>query len=113
VRTRLPAALLLLLSWFLPATGHAQAAAQVVAVQEATWHAEQHPGARQLPFQPPSAHARASAYDVIGGGAAVFASGGPHPRTTWAAVVRRPATDAPVTRHRDATSARAPPSTVR
>jgi hypothetical protein len=113
VRTRLPAALLLLLSWLLPAAGHAQAAAQVVAVQEATWHAEQYPGARQLPFQPPSAHARTGAYDVIGGGAAVLASGGPHARTTWAAVVRRPVTDAPVARHRDATPARAPPSTAR
>lgn len=113
MRTRLPAALLLLLSWFLPATGHAHVAAQVGVVHEATWHAEQYPGARQLPFHPASAHARTGPYDVIGGGTAVLASGGPHARTTWAVVVRRPATGAPVTRHRDTTSARAPPSTVR
>lgn len=113
MRPRLPAALLLLLSWLLPAAGHAQAAVQVVAVQEATWHAAQHPGARQSPFQPASANARTGPYDVIGGGAAVLASGGPHARTTRVAVVRRPATDIPVTRHRDAAPARAPPSTAR
>ncbi|MGN9786190.1 hypothetical protein ACTMTF_32505 [Nonomuraea sp. ZG12] len=113
MRTRLPAALLLLLSWMLPASGHAHAAAQVVAVQEATWHAEQHPGARQTPFQPASAHSRTGSPDMIGGGPAVLASGGPHARTAWATVVRRPATGAPVTGHRDATPARAPPSTAR
>ncbi|WP_336213909.1 hypothetical protein [Nonomuraea sp. LPB2021202275-12-8] len=114
MRTRLPAALLLLLSWFLPAAGHAHAAAQVAAVHEAVWQAEQHPGARQTPYQPPSAHARAGSYTAIGGGGgtAVLATGGQRARISWVVVVRRPATGTPVVRLQAATPARAPPSTA-
>lgn len=122
MRTRLPAALLLLLSWLLPAAGHAplgaqapQAvrAAQVSASAETARHAEQHSGARQQPSHPASAHTRATFAEAIaGGGPAVLTSGLPHPRTAWAAVVRRPATRVPPARARADTPARAPPSTA-
>nr|SBO98586.1 hypothetical protein BN4615_P8102 [Nonomuraea gerenzanensis] len=55
----MPAVLLLLLSWFLPVSAPAQAAAQqVTAVHAAVWRAEQHhSGARQLPLPAPEMRA--------------------------------------------------------
>jgi hypothetical protein len=113
VRTRLPAALLLLLSWFLPAAGQAQlAAAHVVAVPDTARQTEQHPGARQAPSPPPHAHARTGAYDTTGGnGPAVLPAGVPAPGPAWSAVVRRIGGDGPPARHQSAGLARAPPST--
>lgn len=58
---RLPAALLLLLSWLLPAAAHAQAVQQagaVPAVHAATWRAEPQPsGMRQVPHPAPELRA--------------------------------------------------------
>ncbi|MFC5832678.1 hypothetical protein [Nonomuraea insulae] len=109
LRTRLPAALLLFLSWFLPATAHARAVQQVTAV---TWQAEQHQsGMRQVP--PPAQDVRAWAGPgSVTGASAALADGPPAFRSPWAVVVPGRAADAPAARRPRAATARAPPSTT-
>ncbi|SEG91667.1 hypothetical protein SAMN05444920_107324 [Nonomuraea solani] len=113
MRTRLPAALLLLLSWFLPATAHAQAVQQLTATAQATsWRAEQqHSGMRQVPHPGPVMRAWAGPYGVTGSGAAVLGSGPAGHRHGWAVAVAPATTDAPARTRPDTAPARAPPST--
>jgi hypothetical protein len=113
MRNRLPAALLLLLSWFLPATAHAQAVQQVAAVSAgAAWRAEQqHSGVRHVP--PPAPDVRAwSGPGGVTGAAAALASERPGVRHPWAVAARTPRTGAPESRRPLAAPARAPPSTT-
>ncbi|MFC4120636.1 hypothetical protein [Nonomuraea zeae] len=112
MRTRLPAALLFLLSWLLPVTGHAQLVQPAATAQVATWSAGQPPEARQLPYQPATARVWAGQHGAAGaGGAALLAAGPPRFEHTWAAVVAPAGTHAPGDRRPAATPARAPPST--
>lgn len=87
-RAGLPAVLLLLLSWFLPVSAPAQAAAQqVTAVHAAVWRAEQHhSGARQLPLPAPEMRAWPGQGGATGTAAALAAEP-PGARPAWAAVV--------------------------
>ncbi|MEV4218695.1 hypothetical protein [Nonomuraea sp. NPDC049725] len=127
MRSRLPAALLLLLSWFLPATGHAQltiaAAADPAAVsagqaavagdpgQSEGRHEDQH-GARRSPYQPPTAYSWTASYDATGGqGPVVLPADAQAPGRPRADVVRRAGGAEPVVLLTAATPARAPPST--
>ncbi|MEV4174314.1 hypothetical protein [Nonomuraea sp. NPDC049709] len=113
MRTRLPAALLLLLSWFLPAAAHAQPVQQVTAAHAATWRAEQqHSGVRQVPHPVPAVRAWAGP-NTVTGAAAVPGSGLPGFRSPWAVLVSDRGADAPEARRPPAAAARAPPSTVR
>ncbi|MER6583461.1 hypothetical protein, partial [Nonomuraea sp. NPDC001023] len=83
MRTRLPAALLLVLSWLLPATGHAEVAAQVAApaVTQAVTQAVEQVTAVQAaadrlavaqlgstPPPPPLAQVRQAGHDQAGPG---------------------------------------------
>ncbi|SDH71886.1 hypothetical protein [Nonomuraea jiangxiensis] len=120
MRGRPVAALLLLLSWFLPATapvpGPAGTAArgwpqQVAAVQAAAWRAHENPGPG-LGRQPLRDATIKAAHGVPGlVGPAVLASRPSHQGAAWAVTVSRPAPRDPATRHTLATPARAPPST--
>ncbi|MEU1729222.1 hypothetical protein ACNF49_24985 [Actinomadura sp. ATCC 39365] len=124
MRTRLPAALLLVLSWLLPATGHAQVAAQVAAqaVTQAVTQvtaiqaAADRPAVAKLgstPPPPPLAQVRQAGHDQAGpGGQALPAAAPARLLHVWSAVVRRPALRAAADRPRGAAAARAPPSTV-
>ncbi|MEV0826215.1 hypothetical protein [Nonomuraea rubra] len=108
---RLPAVLLLLLSWFLPATAHAQAAQQATAVHAAVWRAEQqHSGVRQLPHPAPELRAWPGQGGTTGA-AAALAADLPGVRPAWATVVPEPPLDVPAARRPLASAARAPPST--
>ncbi|NJP97266.1 hypothetical protein HCN51_48925 [Nonomuraea sp. FMUSA5-5] len=117
MRARLPAVLLLLLSWFLPATAHAQAAQQAAAVHAAVWRAEQQQsGARQLPYPGPDLRAwhgqtGAAGTGGTGGTAAALAAEPSGARPAWAVVVPPASLDVPQARRPRASGARAPPST--
>ncbi|MEV0385424.1 hypothetical protein [Nonomuraea sp. NPDC050643] len=111
MRTRLSAALLLVLSWFLPATAHAQVVQQVAAVQAVSWRAEQQQsGMRQVPHPAPAMRAWTGLHGVTGPGAAVLDAGLPGFRHPWAAIVASGSADAPALRRPIAAPARAPPS---
>lgn len=130
MRTRLPAALLLVLSWLLPAIGHGEAVHQVAAVHQAVVQApagertlgqeplsQAGPGplpqVRQGPLPQPAAQVRHAAHDQAGpGGQALPAAVAARLPRSWAAVVRRPAPRVPAARPHGAAAARAPPSTV-
>ncbi|MGW2223336.1 hypothetical protein ACWCSD_50800 [Nonomuraea sp. NPDC001684] len=128
MRSRLPAALLLVLSWLLPATGHAEVAAQVAAqvaapaVTQAVTQvtaiqaAADPPAVAQLgstPPPPPLAQVRQAGHDQAGpGGQALPAAAPARSLHVWSAVVRRPAVRAAADRPGGAAAARAPPSTV-
>ncbi|MFF0866061.1 hypothetical protein ACFYUV_30210 [Nonomuraea sp. NPDC003560] len=129
MRSRLPAALLLVLSWLLPATGHAEVAAQVAApavtraVTQAVTQltaiqaAADPPAVAQLgstpPPPPPLAQVRQAGHDQAGpGGQALPAAASARSLHVWSAVVRRPAVRAAADRPGGAAAARAPPSTV-
>ncbi|MFB4271696.1 hypothetical protein [Nonomuraea sp. GTA35] len=108
---RLPAVLLLLLSWFLPATAHAQVAQQATAVHAAVWRAEQHhSGVRQLPHPAPELRAWPGQGGTTGAAAALAAEPA-GVRPAWAEVVPEPPLDVPAARRPLASAARAPPST--
>lgn len=131
MRNRLPAVLLLLLSWFLPATAHAQAAQQAAAahaavqgidglkrdvptVHAASWPAEQrHAALRHVPHPPPAV--RAWSPPGIAGGVPGVADVPPPAqadfRHPWAVVVPRASCGAPAGCRPPATPPRAPPST--
>ncbi|TYB52987.1 hypothetical protein FXF51_50330 [Nonomuraea sp. PA05] len=110
--SRLPAVLLLLLSWFLPATTHAQVTHQITTVSAAAWRAEQqHSGARQLPHPAPELRAWPGQGGTTGSPAGTLAAGLPGVRPGWAAVVPEPSQDVPTARRPRASAARAPPST--
>ncbi|MFC6370184.1 hypothetical protein [Nonomuraea thailandensis] len=110
--TRLPAALLLLLSWFLPATAHAHVAQQASAVHAAVWRAEQHhSGVRQLPHPAPELRAWPGQGGTPGRAPATLAAERDGVRPAWAAVVPEPPLDVPAARRPLASAARAPPST--
>ncbi|WP_344878342.1 hypothetical protein, partial [Nonomuraea antimicrobica] len=101
MRTRLSAALLLLLSWFLPVAAHAQAAAQVTraqTVRQATWGPEQrHSGVREVP--PPALSLRAwSGPSGATGAAVTLASGPPGFRHPWSVAAPEPSTRVPAAR---------------
>ncbi|MFI9597966.1 hypothetical protein [Nonomuraea sp. NPDC052265] len=112
MRTRVPAALLLVLSWLLPAIGHGEIAPQVTAIRAAI----DRPAVVQLsstPPPPPLAQVRHGGHDQAGpGGQALPAAGPARLLRVWSAVVRRPAARAAADRPRGAAAARAPPSTV-
>ncbi|MFI7705309.1 hypothetical protein [Nonomuraea sp. NPDC049480] len=110
MRTRLPAALLLLLSWFLPATAHARPIEQTAAHVVAASRAQGHPGLGQEPYRHTSMQARHGLLGLAGpAGPAALPSGLPYPTPAWAAVVARPDTDTPAARRPAATPARGPP----
>ncbi|MEV0612721.1 hypothetical protein AB0I81_05285 [Nonomuraea sp. NPDC050404] len=112
LRNRLPAALLLLLSWFLPAAAHAQAVQQVAAASAATWRAEQPPsGMRQVPPPAPDVRAWSGPGSMAGASAALTAE---HSgvRPAWSVLAPASCADAPANRRPLAAAARAPPSTV-
>ncbi|WP_043617695.1 hypothetical protein [Nonomuraea candida] len=113
MHTRLSATLLLLLSWFLPATAHAQSVQQAAVISPATWRGEQHPsGVRQIP--PPAPEVRAwSGPGGTTGAAAALVTERPGVRPPWAVVLPASRDDAPAARRPTAAAARAPPSTVR
>ncbi|MET8862985.1 hypothetical protein ABZW11_08510 [Nonomuraea sp. NPDC004580] len=132
MRTRLSAALLLLLSWFLPPAAHAQAvhaqavhaqAAQQLAAHaavEAAAHAapgraeqEDHAVLRQVPQLPPVVRVWSPFW---AGGAVPGGVAPPQPEQggsggSWAVVVPRAACGAPAGCRPPATPPRAPPST--
>ncbi|GAA3549992.1 hypothetical protein GCM10022419_032890 [Nonomuraea rosea] len=111
MRTRLPAALLFLLSWLLPVAGQAPAAQQVAApmVQQV---ASRTPEARQLPYEPATARVWAGPHGAAGpSGAALLAAGPPGFGHAWAVVVATAVPGAPADRRPLAAPARAPPST--
>ncbi|MEV4400088.1 hypothetical protein [Nonomuraea sp. NPDC049607] len=124
MRTRLPAALLLVLSWLLPTIGqaaghgtgpgigHSQVAPQVAAIRAAIDQA----AAVQLgstPPPPPLAQIRHGGHDQAGpGGPALSAAAPARLPQVWSAVVRRPGSRAAADRPQGAAAARAPPSTV-
>ncbi|TMR10227.1 hypothetical protein ETD86_40325 [Nonomuraea turkmeniaca] len=112
MRTRLPAALLLLLSWFLPATAHARPA-QVTPVQVvAAWRAQEQPGLGQEPYRHTTMQARHGLLGLAGAaGPAVLPSSLPYPAPAWAAVVAPSGTDIPAGRRPLTAKARGPPST--
>ncbi|HLU74390.1 MAG TPA: hypothetical protein VKZ82_19570 [Nonomuraea sp.] len=71
MRTKLPAALLLMLSWFLPVAGPAHAAHAVTA-QAATEQGRlggHQPGVRESPLPPATAQDRALSQEAAGGAA--------------------------------------------
>ncbi|MEV6034684.1 hypothetical protein AB0L65_26255 [Nonomuraea sp. NPDC052116] len=109
MRTTLPAALLLLLSWFLPASAHAQVASHVVAVHA---RVQEQPGLQREPYRETVGQAR---YGLLGtappAGPAVLPSVLSQPRRGWVAVVASPAADVPADRRPAAAPARGPPST--
>jgi hypothetical protein len=115
VRTRLPAALLFLLSWLLPVAGQATAAQQVaapIAQQVASRTPGQPPEARQLPYEPATARVWAGPHGAAGpSGAALLAAGPPGFGHAWAVVVATAVMGAPADRRPLAAPARAPPST--
>ncbi|MDP4504963.1 hypothetical protein [Nonomuraea turcica] len=114
MRTRLSAALLLLLSWFLPAASHAQPASHHGATPHvvAAWRAQEQQGLGQEPYRHTAMQVRHGLLGLAGpGGPAVLPSGLPYPTAAWAAVVARPGTDAPAGRRPAAAPARGPPST--
>ncbi|NBE98459.1 hypothetical protein FE391_32815 [Nonomuraea sp. KC401] len=112
MRGRLPAALVFLLSWFLPAVAHAQPVQPVVTVKAATVAAGQQPTARQHPLQPTALRMWAGAHVFTGGGGTALPASEPLDfRHAWAVVVTRPAAEATAQRKPAATPARAPPST--
>ncbi|TDD23228.1 hypothetical protein [Nonomuraea diastatica] len=114
MRGRLPAALVFLLSWFLPAVAHAQPVQPVTTVKTATFAAGQQPVARQHPLQPAAVRIWAGTHGFTGaGGGALPASELLHFRHAWAVVVSRPAPEATAQRKPVASPARAPPSTER
>ncbi|MET7328842.1 hypothetical protein [Nonomuraea sp. NPDC005650] len=109
MRTTLPAALLLLLSWFLPATAHAQVASHVVAVHA---RVQEPHGLQREPYREVVGQARHGLLGTAGpAGPAVLPSALPVPRRAWAAVVASPAADVPADRRPAAAPARGPPST--
>ncbi|RVX40843.1 hypothetical protein EDD27_3279 [Nonomuraea polychroma] len=111
MRTRLPVALLLLLSWFLPATAHALPAERVTHAV-AAWRAQEQPGLGQEPYHHTTMQARHGLLGLAGpAGPAVLPSGLPHPAPARAAVGTSPGPDAPSGRRPEAASARGPPST--
>ncbi|MEV0160699.1 hypothetical protein [Nonomuraea fuscirosea] len=113
MRTRLSAAFLLLLSWFLPPAAHAQAVQQITVAQAQAWRPDQHhSGVRQLPPPAPAVRAWAGPGSATGTTAAL-AAGLPAFHAPWAVVVASPADRAPVARRPLAAAARAPPSTAR
>ncbi|MEU8360302.1 hypothetical protein AB0C27_30240 [Nonomuraea sp. NPDC048882] len=113
MRTRLSAAFLLLLSWFLPPAAHAQAVAQITVAQAQAWRPDQHhSGVRQLPPPAPALRAWAGPGSTTGTPAAL-ATGLPAFHAPWAVVVGDPAAGTPPARRPLAAAARAPPSTVR
>ncbi|WP_327581732.1 hypothetical protein OHA25_37980 [Nonomuraea sp. NBC_00507] len=114
MRTRLPVALLLLLSWFLPATTPAKPAQQHVPVAHvvAAWRAQEQPGLGQEPYRHTTMQVRHGLLGLVGpAGPTVLPSGLPYPAYAWAAVVARSGTDAPAGRRPVAAPARGPPST--
>ncbi|MEU6717902.1 hypothetical protein ABZ897_41090 [Nonomuraea sp. NPDC046802] len=112
MRTMLPAALLLLLSWFLPATAPAQAAAQVMAAPAALLRVQEHPGLRQEPPRHTAAQARHGLPALAGSaGPAVLPSVLPLARPGWSVVVTNRPHGVPGDRRPVAAPARAPPST--
>ncbi|WP_188197324.1 hypothetical protein [Nonomuraea sp. SYSU D8015] len=112
MRTRLPAALLLLLSWFMPATAHARAVEHLPVPVVSAWRAQEQPGVGQEPYRHSMLHARHGLLGLAGpAGPAVLPSGLPHPARAWTAVVARPGAHAPADRRPAATPARGPPST--
>ena len=116
MRTRLPAAILLVLSWLLPAIGHGgEVVHQVTTAHETVLQAV--PGneiARQGPLPQPAAQVRHAAHDQAGpGGQARPAATAARLPRSWAAVVRRPAPRVTTARPGGTAAARAPPlSTV-
>ncbi|TMR92732.1 hypothetical protein [Nonomuraea basaltis] len=113
MRTRLPVALLLLLSWFLPATAHARAVEpQVTAVHVTAWRAQEHPGLGQEPYRNAVLQGRHGLLGLAGpAGPAVLPSGLPYPTPAWAVAVARPGADDPAGRRPVVAPARGPPST--
>lgn len=113
MRSRVPAALLLVLSWFLPFTGSAHAAQTAVheAARQQAEHHGHHPGARKSPLPPSTAQARATSHETTGA-TALLPPGLPRPSTPRAAAAA-PLDGAirAVTGH-DTTPARAPPSST-
>ncbi|GGT40890.1 hypothetical protein ACFFV7_39985 [Nonomuraea spiralis] len=140
MRTRVPAALLLVLSWLLPAIGHGEIASQVAAVTAPAQAAAQTPAQtpaeapvrasvqtvvraeahrpaaaslRSTPPPQPLAQARPSGHDQAGpAGQALPAAGPARPRPSWTAVVRPLVSRSAADRPQGAPAARAPPSTV-
>ncbi|MFI7131190.1 hypothetical protein ACIBQ1_36270 [Nonomuraea sp. NPDC050153] len=109
MRTTLPAALLLLLSWFLPASAHAQVASHVVAVHA---RVQEPAGLQREPYRDVVGQARHGLLGTAGtAGPAVLPSALPLPRRSWVALVACPAADVPADRRPAAAPARGPPST--
>ncbi|MBF8186390.1 hypothetical protein ITP53_11660 [Nonomuraea sp. K274] len=118
MRSRLPAALVFLLSWFLPATilpatsPHTAAATQSAVVRMAAAWAHDPQGVRQ---EPPRDTTMRAGNGLLGlaapAGPAVLPSGHRQPRPTWAVVAAPVAADAPADRRPTTAPARGPPST--
>ncbi|MFC5818049.1 hypothetical protein [Nonomuraea harbinensis] len=111
--TRVPAVLLLMLSWFLPAPAHGQVV-QVVTAQGVTQQAQQgshHPGARKSPLPPSTAQARTISYEMSGG-AALLPPGPPRPSLHAAAAERPHACAGFTAACQETIPARAPPSST-
>jgi hypothetical protein len=112
MRTRFPAALLLLLSWFLPATTHARPVEHPAVSVVAAWRAQEQSGLGQEPYRHTTMQARHGLLGLAGpAGPAVLPSGVPFPPAVWAAVVVRPGAGTPAGRRPVAAPARGPPST--
>ncbi|MFG1946385.1 hypothetical protein [Nonomuraea sp. NPDC048826] len=113
MRTRVPAALLLVLAWFLPAAGHAQVLHAVTA-HEANPQGQpggQHPGARKSPLPPSTAHALTFSHETTGG-TALLPPGVPRPSLPRAAATRPHGGLGFAAACHETTPARAPPSST-
>ncbi|MGI5271877.1 hypothetical protein ACQEUU_22175 [Nonomuraea sp. CA-218870] len=113
MRAKVPAALLLVLSWFLPATGHAQLLHAVTAhaAAEQTHQGGHHPGARKSPLPPSTAQALTFSHETTGG-TALLPPGVPRPALPPAGAVRAPGGAGFAAAGHETTPARAPPSST-